>query len=130
MASRRERIQPVPNLTDLPFYIYVPYKRHAPGEEVVTHFGARVPQVDETYAYTGTSLFDIAYSPGDVTSRINEHRVAAMNNASYSREAPDPLPTEGRIIWTEFTKFALERARTAREAVAMNLKRAVTPCLI
>lgn len=100
-------------------YIYVPHKRHTPGEEVVTYFGARVPQVHETYAYTGTSLFDIAYSPGDVTSGINEHLVAVVNNASYTREAPDPLPTEGRIIWTEFTKFALERARTAREAVAV-----------
>lgn len=98
-------------------YRYVPHATHAPDETVTTFFGAIVPQVAETYAYTATSLFDIAYFPGDVTSGINEHLVAVVNNASYRRDPPPVLPGKGRVIWTEFTKFALERARTAAEAV-------------
>lgn len=98
-------------------YRYVAHASHPPGETVTTHFGAAVPQVAETYAYTGTSVFDIGYFPGDVTSGINENLVAVVNNASYRRDAPPLLPTAGRLIWTEFTKFALERARTAAEAV-------------
>jgi dipeptidase len=100
-------------------YIYIAYATHKPGEIVATHFGAMIPQVSETYAYTATTIFDINYSPGDVTSGINEHLVAVVNNASYRRNAPETLPTDGRIIWTEFTKFALERAKTAAEAVEL-----------
>jgi dipeptidase len=98
-------------------YIYVPHAIHKSGETVSTYYGAAVPQVSETCAYTATTIFDINYVPGDVTSGINEHLVAVVNNASYRRDAPDPLPTAGRLIWTEFTKFALERAATAAEAV-------------
>lgn len=98
-------------------YINVPHATHRPGEYVTTYYGARVPQVRETFSYTGSTIFDISYIPGDVTSGINEHNVAVVNNASYRRDAPAILPTDGRIIWTEFTKFALERARTAVEAV-------------
>jgi dipeptidase len=98
-------------------YVYVPHARHAAGEIAPTLYNANLPQVAETYAYTGTRLFDINYFPGEVTSGINEHQVAVVNNASYRREMPDPLPKDGRIIWTEFTKFALERAKTAEEAV-------------
>ena len=98
-------------------YRYVPHAKHKLGETVTTHFGALVPQVEETYAYSCTSIFDIAYSPGDVTSGINENLVVVVNNASYRRDAPAVLPNTGRLMWTEFTKFALERARTATEAV-------------
>lgn len=98
-------------------YSYVPHATHQAEEIVTTFYGAEVPQVSETYAYTGTTIFDISYYPGAVTSGINEYRVAVVNNASYRRDAPDPLPCAGRIIWTEFTKFALERAKTAQEAV-------------
>ena len=98
-------------------YRHVTHAKHQPGETVTTHFGAIVPQVEETYGYSGTSIFDIAYSPGDVTSGINENLVAVVNNASYRRDAPAVLPNTGRLMWTEFTKFALERAKTAAEAV-------------
>lgn len=98
-------------------YIHVARAAHESDEYVTTYYGAHVPQVAETYSYTGTTVFDISYYPGDVTSGINEYQVAVVNNASYRRDAPKTLPTDGRIIWTEFTKFALERARTAAEAV-------------
>lgn len=98
-------------------YFHTPRATHDAGEVVTTFYGAKVPQVPLTYAYTGTTLFDISYSPGAVTSGVNEYQVAVVNNASYRRDAPSPLPSEGRLIWTEFTKFALERAKTAEEAV-------------
>lgn len=98
-------------------YFYTPRATHAAGEIVTTFYGAKVPQVPVTYAYTGTTIFDISYSPGAVTSGVNEYQVAVVNNASYRRDVPSPLPSEGRVIWTEFTKFALERAKTAEEAV-------------
>ena len=100
-------------------YFYTPYAKHeAYATEVVTTFyGAEVPQVPETYAYTGTTIFDISYSPGAITSGINENLVAVVNNMSY-RKKPEKDPDQhGRIIWTEFTMFALERAKTAEEAV-------------
>lgn len=100
-------------------YIYVPRETHQAGKTVTTHFGAVIPQIPETYAYTATTLFDINYSPGDVTSGINEHLVAVVNNVAYRRDIPDIVPNQGRIIWTEFTKFALERSKNAAEAVAV-----------
>jgi dipeptidase len=98
-------------------YVFVPHAKHAAGEVAPTLYNANVPQVPETFAYTGTRIFDIRYYPGDVTSGINEYQVAVVNNASYRRDTPDHIPKDGRIIWTEFTKFALERAKTAEEAV-------------
>ena len=100
-------------------YIYAPRVIHQPGKTVTTHFGAVVPQAPETYAYTATTVFDINYSPGDVTSGINEHLVAVVNNVAYRRDIPDIIPNQGRIMWTELTKFALERSKTAAEAVAV-----------
>jgi dipeptidase len=97
-------------------YFYTHHATHHAGEIVTTFYGAKVPQVTETYAYTGTTIFDISYSPGAITSGINEHQVAVVNNMSYRRD-PEDVSQAGRIIWTEFTKFALERAKTASEAV-------------
>jgi dipeptidase len=98
-------------------YVYRPHVKHGEGKVVTTYWGAKIPQVAETYAYTATKIFDKAYVPGDITSGINEHQVAVANNMSYRRDAPKELPTQGRVIWTEFTQLALERSRTAREAV-------------
>lgn len=97
-------------------YFYTPHATHQPGETVTTFYGT-IPQVAETYAYTGTTIFDISYSPGAITSGINEHLVAVVNNMALRRDAiRDPDNTD-RLIWTEFMKFALERAKTASEAV-------------
>lgn len=97
-------------------YFCVPRAAHEAGERVTTFYRAEVPQVSETYAYTGTTIFDISYYPGAVTSGINEYQVAVVNNASYRRD-PEEVDRQGRLIWTEFTRFALERAKTAVEAV-------------
>ena len=98
-------------------YIVVPRIQYEPGATVTTWFGAVVPQVEETLAYIATTIFDKSYIPGDITSGINEYQVAVANNLAYQREATFPYPRKGRIIWTEFTQFALERATSAREAV-------------
>lgn len=98
-------------------YVYVPPAKHELGEVITTLGGATIPQVTETYGYSATKIFDKTYVPGDITSGINEHQVAVANNMSYRREAPAELPKQGRIIWTELTQIALERSKTAREAV-------------
>jgi dipeptidase len=87
-------------------YVYVPRAAHEAAEIVTTFYGAEVPQVLETYAYTGTTIFDISYYPGAVTSGINEYQVAVVNNASYRRN-PEEVNQQGRIIWTELKKFEL-----------------------
>ena len=98
-------------------YITVPHAAHSPGDVVTLYSGVEVPQVEETYGYMASTIFDLHYIPGDVTSGINEHQVSVANNLAYQRSAISPCPITGRIIWTEFTKLALQRASTAREAV-------------
>jgi dipeptidase len=98
-------------------YAVVPRAAHPPGEVLVLWSGARVPQVPVTYAYIATRLFDEGYVPGDVTTGINEYQVAVANNSAVLRGAPQPGPTRGRLIWTDFMRLALERAQTARQAV-------------
>lgn len=98
-------------------YVFVPRAKHEKKDVVTTLGGAKIPQVAETYGYSATKIFDKAYAPGDITSGINEYQVAVANNMSYRRDAPAELPTQGRIIWTELTQLALERSKTAREAV-------------
>lgn len=100
-------------------YVYIPHAKHGPADMVVTWWGAKIPQVAETYGYSATKIFDKAYVPGDITSGINEYQVAVANNMSYRRDAPAELPTNGRIIWTELTQIALERSKIAREAVGI-----------
>jgi dipeptidase len=100
-------------------YVYQPGAAHPAGAFATTVLGTKVPQVARTFAFSGTRIFDPAYVPGDITSGVNEHQVAVANNMSYRREAPEILPTEGRLVWTDFTRLALERARSAREAVAI-----------
>lgn len=100
-------------------YVYIPPAKHNQGEVLTTLWGAKIPQPAETYGYSATKIFAKDYVPGDITSGINQHQVAVANNMSYRRDAPAELPTEGRIIWTELTQIALERSRTAREAVTI-----------
>ena len=107
------------DLGDYPAQHYVTVQRqeHVPGETITLWSGVEMPQVEVTHGYTATRIFDLDYIPGDVTSGINEYQVAVVNNLAYQRDAIEPGPTQGRMIWTEFTRTALERARTAREGV-------------
>ena len=98
-------------------YMYQPRVIHGEGKVFTSYWGAKIPQVAETFAYSATKIFDKSYSPGDITSGMNEHQVAVANDMAELRDAPVDLPTKGRIIWTEMTQLALERSKTAREAV-------------
>jgi len=98
-------------------YLVVGRAQHEAGEVVTLWSGAEVPQVEETSGYIATSIFDVEYTPGDLTSGINEHQVSVANNLAEQRDADPDVPVEGRILWSELTRFALERARTAREGV-------------
>jgi dipeptidase len=100
-------------------YFAVPRLVHAPGETISLWSGAAVPQVEETLACSGTKVYDPNQVPGDLTSGVNECRVAVVNNLAYQRDPIIPGPTKGRMLWSEFTRLALERARTAREAVEL-----------
>lgn len=73
-----------------------------------------------TYAFIASKIFDKSHYPGDYTSGINEFQVSISNNMSWTRGVPyekawDILP--GGIIWSEFMQIALERSKSAREAV-------------
>ncbi len=96
--------------------VRVPRLRHPPGETIALWSGVRIPQVSETFAYFGTRIFDKAFVPGDLVSGINEYQVAVANNLAVQRNSASNLKV-GRMIWTEFMQIALERAKTAREAV-------------
>ncbi len=90
------------------------------GDCYETISGAKLPQPPETCRYIASKIFDKNHYPGDITSGVNEHRVAVVNNMSWSRDVPKETAwekIEGGVIWTEFTQMALERAKTAREAV-------------
>lgn len=100
-------------------YLVVPREHHDPGEVVTLWGGAEIPEVGETFGYIATTVFDIDFIPGDITTGINEHQVMVANNLAYQRSAISPAPTDGRVLWTEFTRLALERAATAREAVLL-----------
>jgi len=100
-----------------------PRMQHEEGEVIVTFFGARVPQVPETYAYVTLIAFDEKYVPGDFAAGINEFQVAIANNLAYSKETwlrkmhGWHVAKTGDILWTDFMQIALERAETAEEAV-------------
>lgn len=98
-------------------FIVVPAEEHNSGEMVTTYYGAKVPQVARTYAYTATTIFDKDFVPGDITTGINEYQVSVANNLAFQREPVPMISCKGRILWTEYSKFILERAKSAREAV-------------
>ena len=65
-----------------------------------------IPQVRHTYAY-----FDGNYGI------MNEHQLMIGECTNGARNQPDPKPGTGMMYTTELSRIALERARTAREAI-------------
>jgi dipeptidase len=98
-------------------YFVQPQQENDPDETLKSYYRAEIPQVAKNYRYIGTKVFDVNYIPGGVTGGINEHQVAIANNLAWQRDDVTPWPTEGRIMWTEYMKFALERASSSRQAV-------------
>jgi secernin len=90
-------------------YIYeVPARKHVPGEEFrAAHIV--IPQVAETYeAVISRSCWTWGGEQG-----INEHGLAVGNEAVFSNVVPE---CDG-LVDTDMIRLALERARTAPEAV-------------
>lgn len=84
----------------------VPREKNRPGDTVKISDGQEIPRVEETFSYLW---------PGASCNGMNEHQlVIADNTGSCRRELFD---NERGISLEEFVKFALQRAKTAREAV-------------
>lgn len=106
-----------------------PRRRHAPDatitvgvteEAVIPGELIEIPQADETYAYISMDYSNYEGFPPPLTNGgLNEHGVAARDIWSPSRqELIDMTPTPQRgPQYSDLARIALERARTAREAV-------------
>jgi dipeptidase len=100
----------------------VPGRDVPPGERYPLHSGGDLDQPGRLARHLATKIFDKRHYPGEHTSGINEHGVAAANNMAMMRGVPearmyDVVP--GGIIWTEFLQLVLERATSAREGAAL-----------
>ncbi len=93
----------------------LPAARHAPGERVKCTY-IEIPQVEETYEVLLCKPFWI----WGAEMGANKHGVAIGNEAVFTKVPYDKTPG---LIGMDFLRLALERARTARQAldVMMNL---------
>ncbi len=106
----------------------VPRMRHEPGTMVTVgateaaRLPARlsqIPQVEETFRYITMNYSSFAGFPAPLTNGgLNEHQVAVRDIWSPSRqELIDMTPTDQTgPNYSDLARFAVERARTAREA--------------
>ena len=116
--------------------VYVPARDHAPGSKRPIYSGLNldyprlvskergpaydtpghpqtkilgyIPQVAHTYAY-----FDGNYGI------MNEHQLMIGECTNGARNQPDPTPGTGMMYTPELSRIALERTKTAREAVKL-----------
>jgi dipeptidase len=100
----------------------VPARDVPPGERFPLHSSGSLDQPRRTARYLATRIFDKKHYPGDHTSGVNEHGVAAANNLAMMRGVPqarmyDVIP--GGIIWSEFLQLVLERAASARQGAEL-----------
>jgi dipeptidase len=83
-----------------------PSEKHQPGETLKLRDGQAIPQVEETYAFIW---------PAAECNGINEHQVAMADDTGSCRE--ELFQNERGLDLQEFVQLALQRSRTAREAV-------------
>ncbi|MEE4381654.1 MAG: C69 family dipeptidase [Pseudomonadales bacterium] len=107
----------------------VPRRTHSPGTELTVgateraRFPARlttIPQALETHAYLTMDYTSFAGFPGPLTNGgLNEHQVAVRDVWSPSRDELRAMtpPDQTGPQYSDLARIALERARTAREAV-------------
>ena len=106
----------------------VPRRKHAPGSTITVGATARanlpgrlikIPQVAETFKFITTNYSYYAGFPAPQTNGgMNEHHVAARDVALLSRPEltrMTPNPQQGPT-YSDLSRIALERAKTAREA--------------
>jgi dipeptidase len=104
----------------------------APGERYPLLSGGSLPQPAALARYLATKIFDKRHYPGEHTSGLNEHGVAAANNMALMRGIPEARTYDvvpGGVIWTELLQLVLERARSAREGAALVGELAGSPGL-
>jgi dipeptidase len=85
-----------------------PGEKHDPGETLKLRDGQAIPQVDETYSFIW---------PAAECNGINEHQVALVDDTGSCRK--ELFQNERGIDLEEFVTLALERSRSAREAVML-----------
>jgi dipeptidase len=85
-----------------------PREKHQPGETLKLRDGQEIPQVAETYAFIW---------PAADCNGINELQVAIGDDTGSCRK--EFFQNERGLDLEEFVRLALQRARTAREAVAI-----------
>ena len=83
-----------------------PREKHQPGETLRLRDGQAIPQVEETYAFIW---------PAAECNGINELQVAVGDNTGSCRK--ELFQNERGLDLEEFVRLALQRSRTAREAV-------------
>ena len=83
-----------------------PREKHKPGEMLKLQDGQSVPQVEETYAFIW---------PAAECNGINELQVAMADNTGSCRK--ELFQNERGLNLQELVQLALQRSRTAREAV-------------
>lgn len=84
--------------------------------------GGTLQHPPKLHRYIATKIFDKQHYPGEHTAGVNEHGVTVANNMALMRGIPEARAYDvvpGGVIWTEFVQLVLERARTAREGVAL-----------
>lgn len=89
--------------------LHIPAARHAPGEKVRCTY-IEIPQVEYTYQVLLAKPFWI----WGAEMGANEHGVAIGNEAVFTKIPYDKQPG---LIGMDLLRLALERARTAREAL-------------
>ncbi|MGB7294009.1 MAG: C69 family dipeptidase [Candidatus Aminicenantales bacterium] len=85
-----------------------PREKHAPGDTFRLKDGQSIPQIKETYAFIW---------PAAECNGINEHQVALADDTGSCRK--ELFQNERGIDLQEFVTLALERSRSAREAVLL-----------
>jgi dipeptidase len=83
-----------------------PREKHEPGETLKLRDGQVIPQVEETFAFVW---------PAAECNGINEVQVAIGDNTGSCRK--ELFQNEHGIDLEEFVRLALQRSKTAREAV-------------
>ena len=96
----------------------IPRIRHKSKETIKLQGGARIPQVEESYAFLWSENPGIAYSDGC----LNEWGVAVVSDGCPDRaEQPRKLEAEGQLVKGGIAymlrRLIVERAKTAREGV-------------
>lgn len=93
--------------------VHFPRRQYAEGEMVKCTY-VTIPQASETYEHIGSKIWwTFGYEHG-----MNEHGVAIGNEAVWSKE---PLDGENGLLGMDLLRLALERGKTAQEAMDVVL---------